>query len=569
MKPVRLPAAATLALPRTGLIALCLLYILPGIIRRDPWKVDDAAGFGIMWTMAHGTIADWLAPNIAGLAMPGEAPLAFWIGALLIKLFGWLTGDALAARISIVVFFAIGATSVWRTAYVLGRRAEAQPLKLAFGGQPAALDYGRTLADGALLIFVACLGLLLRSHETAAPALFVALVAATFYGAACVFDKPTTRAGIGLGVALGALVLSHGWTAPLALLTAFVLLAALHYRHALRTILMMALPLALLLPALWLIARQLVVPEGLAATWLAGDLAALGMPTKKSLSDLPKVLVWYAWPAWPIAAWAIYAWRTQVSLHVLLPAAGVVLLLALALFSPNLHDYELLALLPPLAILATFGLPTLKRGAINAIDWFAVMTLTAIAAFIWLGWIAKQTGWPAQLAKNAFKLAPGFQPEFNLPALLVALATTAGWGLLLHWRLGRRPPVLWRAVVLSTGGLVLCWVLLMTLWLPWLNYGQSYASVATSIESNLPADHRCVNAEGLGPAQRASIAYLGNVRFAKPGARPCEFLLVQDDGLRHRGAEMKKVDGDLTLLWQGRRAADRHELFRLFRRKLP
>ena len=41
MKPVRLPAAATLALPRWALFALGLLYILPGLIGRDPWK-DDA-----------------------------------------------------------------------------------------------------------------------------------------------------------------------------------------------------------------------------------------------------------------------------------------------------------------------------------------------------------------------------------------------------------------------------------------------------------------------------------------------------------------------------------------------
>ena len=108
MKPVRLPAAATLALPRWGLVAMCMLYILPGILRRDPWKTDDAAGFGIMWTMAHGSLADWLAPNITGLSMPNEAPLAFWIGALLIKLLGWLLTDAVAARISILVFFAIG-----------------------------------------------------------------------------------------------------------------------------------------------------------------------------------------------------------------------------------------------------------------------------------------------------------------------------------------------------------------------------------------------------------------------------------------------------------------------------
>ena len=100
MKPVRLPAAATLALPRWGLIALCLLYILPGIMRRDPWKTDDAAGFGIMWTMAQGNLGDWLAPNIVGLPMPHEGPLTFWIGAILIKLFGWLAGEPRAAPLA-------------------------------------------------------------------------------------------------------------------------------------------------------------------------------------------------------------------------------------------------------------------------------------------------------------------------------------------------------------------------------------------------------------------------------------------------------------------------------------
>jgi len=81
--------------------------------------------------------------------------LAFWVGAILIQLFGWLLTDAVAARISTLVFFELGAAAVWRTAFVLGRRNEAQPLKLAFGGQPATVDYGRTLADGALLIYLA------------------------------------------------------------------------------------------------------------------------------------------------------------------------------------------------------------------------------------------------------------------------------------------------------------------------------------------------------------------------------------------------------------------------------
>ncbi|MCE2832151.1 MAG: glycosyltransferase [Oxalobacteraceae bacterium] len=565
MKPVRLSAAATIALPRWGLIALCLLYILPGIVRRDPWKVDDASGFGIMWTMAHGALSDWLSPNIVGMGMPNEAPLTYWIGAILIRVFGWLTGDALAARLSILVFFAIGTLAVWRTAYVLGRRSESQPLKLAFGGQPAAMDYGRTLADGALLIYVASLGLLLRSHETAATALQVSMVAVVMYAAACLFDRPTARAATGLGVATGLLLLTANWITPLLLFVSFVLVAALRYREVLPKLLMISLPIMMALPAAWLLSRQVTTMASV-ADWLAIGRRELGMASTSNTRELLKTSVWYLWPAWPIAAWAVYAWRSQLTLHILLPAAVVAGLALMTLFSPSARDHALLPLLPPLAILATFGLPTLKRGAINAIDWFSVMTLSAIAGFIWLGWLAKQTGWPPQLAHNAFRAAPGFQPEFSSVALAVALMTSVGWLLLLYWRLGRRPPVLWRAVVLSTGGIVLCWVLLMTLWLPWLNYRQSYAAVAEQLGAALPSTYRCVDTDEVGPAQRASFAYLGHVKFSRPGDKRCEFLLVQDDRLLSKGGQMKSVDDRLTLLWQGRRAADRHELFRLFRR---
>ncbi len=565
MKPVRLSATATIALPRWGLIALCLLYILPGIVRRDPWKVDDAAGFGIMWTMAHGALDDWLSPNIVGMPMPNEAPLAYWIGAVLIRVFGWLTGDALAARLSILVFFAIGTLAVWRTAYVLGRRSEAQPLKLAFGGQPAALDYGRTLADGALLIYVASLGLLLRSHETASPALQVSLVATTLYGAACLFDRPSGRAVLGLGVSAGLLALACGWVTPLLLMTSLLLAAALRY-HAVLPKLGIALAIAFVPMAIWLLVRQALGYDTSPINWAVGiERFGQGRPPG-GIGKLLKTLIWFTWPAWPIALWAVYAWRKQITLHIFLPAITVLIFLAAIPFTNASRDHLLLPLLPPLAILATFGLPTLKRGAINAIDWFSVMTLSAIASFIWLGWIAKQTGWPAPLAKNALKQVPGFQPEFNTFALFVALITSIGWILLLRWRLGRHPSVLWRAVVLSTGGIVLCWVLLMTLWLPWLNYRQSYAPVAEQLGARLPEKYSCVDSDNLGPAQRASFAYLGHVKFGRIGDTRCEFLLVQDNGLGRSGRQPQSVAPSLKLLWQGRREADKHELFRLFRR---
>jgi 4-amino-4-deoxy-L-arabinose transferase-like glycosyltransferase len=221
----------------------------------------------------------------------------------------------------------------------------------------------------------------------------------------------------------------------------------------------------------------------------------------------------------------------------------------------------------------------MKRGAINAIDWFSVMVLTLLGGLVWLFWIAKLTGWPAQFARNVLKLVPGFKPEFGIVAFLVAAAATVGWIFLVRWRLSRQPSVLWRAVVLSSGGLILLWVLLMTLFLPDLNYGKSYASVAQQIAARLPADADCIDTN-VGPAQRASFAYFGHLPFAPVDGGTCSFLLLQDsvsqkatphgptqNGALVRGGAALPFNGrDWTLLWEGRRPSDRDERFRLFRR---
>jgi 4-amino-4-deoxy-L-arabinose transferase-like glycosyltransferase len=566
MKPVRLPASATLALPRWGVVALCLLYILPGLVRRDPWKNDDAAGFGIMWTMAHGGWQDWLLPHIVGLPVHGEGPLAFWLGAVFIKLFGWLLGDALAARISTIGFFVIGALSIWYATYLLGRRAEAQPLRLAFGGQPETRDYGRTLADGALLIYLACLGLLLRSHETTAEALQTSLIGFAIYAGVRVFESRSLRSAATLGATLGLLTLTRGYLAPLALWSMLVFIAPSHGRRVLSRLLLVALPVAVAVSCTWPLANALLRPYGTNPTlgWLAWNADQVGLPNWEMISYFFKYEIWYAWPAWPFAAWAVYAWRKQqYPLHIALPLAICAGFALLAIVDPHGEESLLLPLLPPLAILGAFGLPTMKRGAINAVDWFAMMTLTTCAAFIWIGWIAKETGWPPKIAHNAFKLAPGFKPEFNLAAFLIAFAATVCWILVVRWRLSRQPSVLWRAVVLSSGGVILCWLLLMTLWLPWLNYGKSYAGVAQQIGEKLPASQACVDTN-VGPAQRASFAYFGHIAFSRFGSDGCNYLLLQDRG---NAPVMKHdEDGRLQLLWEGRRPSDRDERFRLYRR---
>jgi 4-amino-4-deoxy-L-arabinose transferase-like glycosyltransferase len=573
MKPVRLPAAATLALPRLALFALGLLYILPGLIGREPWKNDDAASFGIMWTMAHGSLNDWLWPNIAGLSALEEGPLAFWLGALSIKLFGPLLGDVLGSRVGSVASFLIGVLAVWYSAFNLGRRSDAQPLRLAFGGQPEPDNFGRTLADAAVLIYLGCLGLLLHSHESSAESLQVALLALLLYRSIRYFERQSLRNASLMGLALGLLTLTRGWVTPTFLLLALLLCSQFLRLSLLRTLrdLILALLVALLIIAVWLLPAYLIQPYGGMPlnAWMAWNHAQLGWPTLTSLQFFFRVGLWFCWPAWPFAAWAIYAWRRQHHvLHIVVPLAFVVMLILLALFHPEPEQGQLLLLLPPLAIMAAFGLLTMKRGAINAIDWFSVMALTTCAAVIWLFWIAKLSGWPSQLAWNVLKLVPGHTPELGVPALIVALSATAGWIALVHWRLSRQPAVLWRAVVLSSSGLILIWILLMTLFLPELNYSKSYASVARQIAQKLPSDVTCIESNA-GPAQRASFAFYGNLPFAgvQEKRAQCNMLLLQDSlkikdsreiGHQYRNQQWR-------LLWEGRRPSDRDERFRLYR----
>ncbi|CDG81251.1 ArnT family glycosyltransferase [Janthinobacterium agaricidamnosum] len=572
MKPVRLPAAATLALPRWALFALGLLYILPGLIGREPWKNDDAASFGIMWTMAQGGLHDWLWPNIAGLSMPEEGPLAFWLGAASIKLFGWLLGDVLGARMATIGIFMIGVLSVWFTAFNLGRRSDAQPLRLAFGGQPEPNDFGRTLADAAVLIYIGCLGLLSHSHENTAETLQVSLLAYFLYRAVRYVELPSLRNAALMGLSMGVLTLTRGWIAPAALTIALFLCTLFLRLPAWRTLrhLALAIGLAALIAMIWLLPGELVRPFNRSPlqAWMAWNCNQLSLPSLKSLQFFYRVGMWFCWPAWPFAAWAVYAWRRQHHvLHIVVPLTFVAMLTLLALFHPNPDQSQMLPLLPPLAVMAAFGLLTMKRGAINAIDWFSVMVLTIGAGILWLLWFAKLTGWPVKLANNVLKLVPGMTPELDLVSFFVAAGVTAGWIALVHWRISRQPAVLWRAVVLSSGGLILIWVLLMTLFLPELNYSKSYAIVASQIANKLPPGDNCINTN-VGPAQRASFVYYGHLPFSGVRHQHCKLLLLQDstdmrDGKEllpgHQGKEWIK-------LWEGRRPSDDVERFQLFQR---
>jgi hypothetical protein len=239
-----------------------------------------------------------------------------------------------------------------------------------------------------------------------------------------------------------------------------------------------------------------------------------------------RLMLWFTWPAWPLAMWTLWRWRRQLaSRHVALPLWFALVAIVTTWVTPS-SDRSLLLALPALAALAAFALPTLKRGVSALIDWFTLLFFSSCAFIIWVVWISLQTGLPAKPAANVAKLAPGFEPSFAVLAFAAALAATLAWGWLVRWRTGQHRVVIWKSLVLPAGGAALCWLLLMTLWLPVLDYARGYSPFVGGV-TRLIDRPGCVDVLGLTRAQLAAFRYHGGLDL-HPAEREagCPWLLA-------------------------------------------
>ena len=227
-------------------------------------------------------------------------------------------------------------------------------------------------------------------------------------------------------------------------------------------------------------------------------------------------------------------------------------------------DRSLLLSLPPLAALAAFALPTLKRSVASLIDWFTLIFFTSCGIIIWVVWIAMQTGVPRQPAANVAKLAPGFEPSFSWFTFTVALLATLAWTWLVKWRAGAHRAAIWKSLVLPAGGATLCWLLLMTLWLPLLDYARSYAPMSRQI-AKLVDKNACVEIYGIGSAQVAAFQYHGQLELRQAtGQAMCPYLMVDADAQSSLGGAVHL--SDWAFLTMVRRPTDKNENIMLFKR---
>ncbi len=519
---------------------LVAAFLLPGLVGHDPWKTDDAVGFGVVHQML--TSGDWLAPHLAGEPYYEDGPLYFWVAALFVKALGGVLPAHDAARFASALFVL---AALW-CVRLAGREL-----------------YGKPQGDLSTLAMLGSVGLFWHAHETTAETAMLAGLAAAYYGIA-ISHRKSYKGGFLFGLGSGVAFLAKGLVALMQPLTAALLVLAISapYRQrgfALAVGLGVSIlaPFVLVWPAL-LASRNPDYFEG----WLAWQLANVAdPPTLSRLLTVLKTLAWSAWPVLPMTLWATWEYRRNLrDPRFAAPFVASIVSLVLLLFMPSPRDIDTLALLVPLSIPAGAAALALRRGAANALAWFAIMTFTLVGSYMWLMWLTTLFGFPEPLARTAGRLEPGFVLEVRWLPLAFAVAITAAWWILIL-RVERSTL---RSVTLWAAGMTVVWGLVATIWLGWIDYAKSYRPVAESLRRVLPAKARCVESRDLGATQRAVFHYHAGLvtrRAEVHGATDCPYLLVQAS-TRVRTAEPGR---GWVRVWEGHRPRDR-ERYRLYRR---
>jgi 4-amino-4-deoxy-L-arabinose transferase-like glycosyltransferase len=526
-------------------LVVCFAWLVPGLVGHDPWKYDEAIVFGNVTQMLRS--GDWVVFQIAGEPHLEKAPLFLWVAALFAKMLGAVMPTFDAARLA-SGFFMAGTLAALSAASIelLGLRA----LRLA------------------VLVFIGCLGLVLRAHEMMPDLAGLTGVAVGLYGLILAARQPRLG-GLAAGSGIAIAFLGNGFLPASILLVTMAILpatSALWRTRAYAETVGIALAVAVPLAAIWPLALAYAAPGSLQG-WFGAATASrwqgpLGNDQASDLVYFARILPWYAWPAWPLAAWSL--WRARKTLRnrreILLPlVAFVVFFLVTSLFG-DAREANGLALLLPLALLGVAELDSLPRGAASALDWFGMMTFLSFGALLWIGYAAAMTGKPAFAVEVIAREVPGYKYQFSFVAFALASLLTMIWLVVVARSLRSNS----RAIVNWASGITMVWMLMMTLGLQLVDQARSYRGLAARIVAQVPQGTKCIVRRNLGDPQRALLDYFAAIRTVPeedPAAATCDTMLMQAAPVR-----IPQAGPGWSEAWRGSRPGDRSEVFILYRR---
>jgi 4-amino-4-deoxy-L-arabinose transferase-like glycosyltransferase len=543
--------------------------LLPGLFGHDPWKFEEAVNFGVIQEIAvHG---HWLSPQLAGEPYTLRPPFFFWLGAAFVRVMAGILQPHDAARLASALCMVVTLFAVAKAVDVL---------------------YGRKHARLAVLLLIGSMGLVIRAHEVNPDLGLLAGYAIVLWGIAqaraterdgeyAAFGiQPEVHGGVlraglltGIGISLAYLCrgsLAFGMTLPL---LAWVAWRRRQQRITWIPLLGLGLGLPALLIGMWFWAASGLPNGGGSAdprwffAWWGREGSRILDPLRWIDRDADpgfylSLLTWYGWPVAPLSLYAVWnAWRGRlggqsVTLPVLAFVCGI---LAVGLGTAP-REASALPLLLSLTLIATIGVDYMERSAANFMDWFGTMTFGLFCSVLWMGWIAQMTGQPERVRAYLEHHLPGYQEKFQWGAFVFALMVSLLWVFVVaKSRQNAR-----RAVLNWAVGMTTLWLLLMTLWLPYIEMSRSYRKPFTALAVHLSSEEGCVQSRGLGLPQRALLEYYAGIHSERSElglGSACPLLLVQSSqNFRPRGPEGG------VLLWEGTRPGDRDEWYQLWRK---
>lgn len=521
------------------LLALIAAWVFLGLVGYGPWKPDEAYTFGLVFHILQ--TGDWVVPTLAGEPFMEKPPLFFITAAIFAKLFGWALPLHDAARLA-TAFYVFWA--------------------LFFTAKTARALFGPGKAMPAVLLLIACLGYVHHAHLLITDNALVAGIALSLYG----FSISRTKSILGgllAGTGAGIAFLSKGLLGPGLLgLTAMALLVFPAWRTAdvMKSWLWAALafaPWALVWP--WLLWQRspALFDEWF---WVQNFGRFSGEHKIGGVLDhwhYVKALPWFALPAWPLAAWSVFAFRKKILTNVewQLPLVAFLVMFAVLSTSALARQIYALPMLLPLCLLAAGGLDSAPAWIRRPLGFAAAWGAALLALAMWALWLAFLSGWPPGVAARLASAYPGFVMQANPLLLSLAIAVTAGWMFFVR---RNDLAVRWAA------GVTLAWGLAMTLWLPYIDYAKTYRGVIADMQKHRPAVSGCVANRDLSEPQRAVFHYFAgikSIRESLPAARDCPLLLVHTSS----DTAPARTEG-WTLVWRGTRPGDDKERLWLFSR---
>ncbi|MCL2310219.1 MAG: hypothetical protein FWC42_08100 [Proteobacteria bacterium] len=543
-------------LKRGGLVLLCLAWVALGLVGHAPWKGEDARTIVIAWEMVN--TRDLLVPSLIGEPYFTYGPLAPQLAALTMKMAtSWLAPhDAARLAAGLLLLVMLGCVSM--AGYELSRYRKNSDK-----------SDGKAQRWLPMLILVGSVGLFERAHQLSPQLGLMAAVALGMWALALALRRPGL-AGVLLGGALAMGAFSYNLTVWFWLLLPAVLLPCLHSGWRQKPYLAtlgIALVLAVLLYALWPLGLYQRSPELFAQWWAAQSPSAWwgGQRIVEQLGWLGRNLPWMAFPIWPLIAWMVWirargfngGFRTP---QVILPACVAVIGMVALLLMPDVRPIEAMALLVPLALLASIEVETLPRGGSAGLDWFGILTFGLAAIVLWFFWWDAYLHGLGSYAAELFRDAEvGYQPTFHLRSALVSLFLTILWILLV--RPARQSNQ--RAVLNWAVGMMLIWGLVATMWMPYIDSRRSYEVVAKMLRPY--AADGCMASRDVGEAQRAIFYYYAQVKTLpeREAAATCPLLLVQYGAAGSRN--VPELEG-FEMLKSGSRYGDDTEMYVLYRK---